>query len=312
MYSLITKQGNIQAGEADYLWLPSAVRSNTIGVVAAHGAATPAQYAGSGWPESNKILSNLANNGIPAIAGLMGGDIWANDTHLSRIDAARVNLAARSGCRADKVHLLGTSMGSGAALRYAINNPTKVASLTLFIPMVNLVRLYRTDTPAGSRVSIASAWGLSAPRVVADATTTNNSPNFGSATLALTAGDVGKVINSPNFPYGTTLLSQTGTAGVASANATATGSGVSLAVMQALPNTADLIAQAAALSSIPTRLYYSSVDQYIQVADVLAMAAAIGGQAKAILIDSTAGHANGALTSLDRTEHTQWLESLGS
>lgn len=312
MYSHYTKVGNIFAGEFDWLWVPGYVRTNTIGVVATHGASVPTHFCSSAWPEANKIVCNLANNGIPVIAGHMGGDQWASDTHLSRIDAARVNMAARTGCRSDKIHLLGASMGAAGAVRYAINNPSKVASLTLLIPVSNLIRNYRTDTPAGSRASIATAWGLTAPRSVADATTTINSANFGSATLALTSADVGKVINSPNFPYGTTLVSQTGTAGVASAPATATGSGVTLAIMTPLPATGDLKAQAAALATIPTRFYYSTVDPYIVPSDVTDLAAAIGSSAQASIMDTTVGHANGAMVNFDRTAHVTWLESLGS
>jgi pimeloyl-ACP methyl ester carboxylesterase len=243
-YALHYKISNVFAGETDQLWMPRNPRTGQYGVILCHGYNTPDTYSQATFPRSAKLVSELARHGIPSVAGLFGGDTWANDTAMSRITAAHSYLATATGASSTKVHLFGMSMGNALALRYAALNPTKVASVTGIIPLSSIANMYEANNPAGSRASIGTAWGVTYP--------------------------------TP------------------------------------LPAGADLLALAPTLqaNTIPYRAYYSSVDQYIAVADVQALADAAGGTAAEI--DSTYGHADAALTQFNVIDHINFLVANGA
>lgn len=243
-YALLNKIGNVSVGENDHLWVPRTPRTGQYGVILCHGYNTPYSYNQATFPHTAKIIGELARHGIPCVAGFFGGDTWGNDTAMSRLTAAHTYLASASGASATKVHMLGMSMGHALALRYAALNPTKVASVTGIIPLVDINAMYAADYPAGSQASIGAAWGVTYP--------------------------------TP------------------------------------LPAGADLLAQAPTLQSnaIPYRAYYSSVDPYIQVADVQALAAAAGGTATEI--DSTYGHTDAAMTQFNTIDYINFLVANGA
>jgi hypothetical protein len=92
------------------------------------------------------------------------------------------------------------------------------------------------DTPGASSwalvVSFLQDWG-NASRTVTDGVTTSGDATLTSATAAFVAGDVGKPISGTGIPAGTTILSRTsGTSVELSANATATGTGISIVIGQ--------------------------------------------------------------------------------
>lgn len=168
-YSILTKKSNIATGEVDWLWVPGNVRTGRYGVILLHGASTPDQFVGQGWPAANKLAAALANAGIPCVSGYLGtnstntADPWSNDTHMARITSALAYLASATGASATKAHLFGVSMGGGAAFRYAATNPTKVASVVAVMPQSNISRNYTDDNPAGARAGIGTAWGVTYP-----------------------------------------------------------------------------------------------------------------------------------------------------
>lgn len=305
-YEMRYAAGNIDAG-FDTLFLPRKNRgSNKAGVILLHGANTPGvpSYAweayGPQWASVHMLAAALAEDGVPVIAGYMGGNTFATDAisgaaGTSYINKALAYLAAQSGCRADEVNLVGLSMGAACAIRYASLNPAKVNSIVGFIPAVSLQHLY-TDNPnaAGDATSftslIATAHGLT-KRTLTDASIANGSTTLTSATAAFTAADVGRQVvrgyTQPGIPANTKIAAVTdATHAVMDKPATATTAGVTITIAApiVMAGTAgyDLIgvhAPRLQANGIDSRLYYATDDPYIAPADVIAFAAAAGGTA---------------------------------
>jgi pimeloyl-ACP methyl ester carboxylesterase len=307
--------GNVAvASEATYLRIPRHPRPLTnYPVILLHGANTPTQYEGASWPSAVLLGAVLArsskekaNQGIPTISAYLAADPWGNATSASRISALLTYLGAQTGCSTAKVHLIGTSMGTSNALPWAIANPSKVASINCVIPAVSIQSLYAQNPGGGFTTDIAAAWAVTT-RSVTDVVF-NSTTTITSAT-GFTSADVGRLVvtntavrqsyGTPKVPFGTTIVSQSGTSAVMSAAASVSSSGNAVTFATPLPTTgspnANLLGQAGALAGIPTRFFYSTVDPYIDPADVAAMTAAIGGSASAVAIDSTYGHANGSM-----------------
>ncbi|MCW2901908.1 MAG: VWBp37 [Streptosporangiaceae bacterium] len=81
----------------------------------------------------------------------------------------------------------------------------------------------------------AGQYGPAGTRTVADGATTSGSTALTSATAAFTQGDVGGAVSGTGIPAGTTIASVTNaTTAVMSANATATATGVSVTILDAL------------------------------------------------------------------------------
>lgn len=84
---------------------------------------------------------------------------WSNDAALAEVTATLTELGARTGCRTDRVLLLGDSMGSTLALNWARANASKVAAIALLLPIPSLS--YVHGNPGGNSLSgqIDTAYG---------------------------------------------------------------------------------------------------------------------------------------------------------
>lgn len=312
---VLTADATLDAGEFTHTFYPAPARTG-YPVIFLHGAGLNDMIvANAGWPAGALLGRALRRAGIATAQILAGGTSMANDTAMSRITTARATLATRTGCSSAKAHLVGISMGAAVALRYAALNPTKVASINALVPATNLLNLQQrnpgsTLNAAGFAGLVATAWGLGA-RYITDGSIVSGTNVLTSAT-GFTTADNGRLVitntaaataggySAPKVPYGTTLsgIAGTPTTAAMSNNATATASGLAVALSDPLPTTtpnADLLALAPAIAaaSIPVRFFYSTVDAFIDPADVEAMRAAVGGTK--VAIDSTYGHANGSL-----------------
>lgn len=164
-YVLNFQRGNIRSGEYDYIFTPTRdVRrpAGKYGCVVVHGSGAPLEYVDVLAYESAKLAGHIAHAGIPVIGAEMSKQAWGNDASQTDIGNAITRLAAQTGAPSTKVCLVGVSMGGLTALRYAINNPTKVACVVGIIPLTNLVYMYENNV-GGSQAEIATAWGVTAP-----------------------------------------------------------------------------------------------------------------------------------------------------
>lgn len=161
-YSVTAKSGRAEVGAFDAMFQPRVINGG-YPIVACHGA-TGAwfQWMSQSFPRMHQLLVEAANGGIPSVAPNLGGDTWGNPTGTGLVDDALDAIGLASGADDSKAHLIGASMGAGVALEYAIANPTKVASMTLCIPMASIIALYNNNN-GGFRAAIGTAWGVTYP-----------------------------------------------------------------------------------------------------------------------------------------------------
>lgn len=160
-YALNITTGKIKAGQYEYLWVPNRITSDT-GLVLCHGSGQPYEYALLTNSGSTQIPAWAAWSGIPCVAAEMDDQAWANDSAMADVDAAISYMASTTGVRSDRVLILGASMGGATAIRYTLNNPSKVAACVGIIPLTNLVGFYNNNV-GGAQPQIATAWGVTAP-----------------------------------------------------------------------------------------------------------------------------------------------------
>lgn len=155
--------GNIRAAKYDYTFTPSHPLAGGYGAILMHQSGTlyTGQFAQSTTPVSSEIGPALARIGIPSIAGEMNGSIGGDGFHNASTIADMVAAAARVDTlnptmNTAKKHLVGVSMGLGACLAYAQQNPTKVASVTGIVGLADPMHTY-DDVPA-QQVAMRTAW----------------------------------------------------------------------------------------------------------------------------------------------------------
>lgn len=101
----------------------------------------------------------LAEAGVPSASFDFGGSaLFGNDTARTRVGTARTYANTTWGWQTDKVLLIGGSMGGMTALRWALANPSLVAAIALFIPLVDVQDLYDNDR-GGYASDVETAYG---------------------------------------------------------------------------------------------------------------------------------------------------------
>lgn len=154
--------GRYQASEGDVISRPR-VRSAETGVVFAHGAGwtgTTAFFDMAG--DQYDLLRAVSGERALVSTDLGGTQTWGNDTARTRMGTARTYLGTATGATVAPVFVIAVSMGSLAALRYLLANPTLVKGIVLCIPVVSLDDLYQRDVN-GSRAAIETAWDVTHP-----------------------------------------------------------------------------------------------------------------------------------------------------
>jgi alpha-beta hydrolase superfamily lysophospholipase len=103
-----------------------------------------------GW--IGHITTALAEAGYPVLCANMGGTTThGNAASATAVGTWKTYVQSSLGGKAGKVGLIGSSMGSLAALRFAKANPTLVQCMSLLVPNVNLQDVHdvtRTDLAA--------------------------------------------------------------------------------------------------------------------------------------------------------------------
>lgn len=138
MLAARTATGAYVAAESHVTLAGAAPAGAVRGVISCHGSGV----LGPAWamtdPNVAALNQLLASQGFPVICpDLGGGNTWGNDTSVTRVGQAWTQVVAE-GAKADKVLLLGGSMGTLTALNYAKANPTNVAAIALVLPIVDL------------------------------------------------------------------------------------------------------------------------------------------------------------------------------
>lgn len=126
-----------------------------------NGADTSWQTAGTATnpQETYSLIANVCDraNWQPGyrIASFATEWTWGNDSSVNRIQQLYTYAQSNHGFSGTKVHLVGVSMGATCVLNWALVHPTKVASLSLILPCVDI-----QDIEDNAR---ATEWGIPQP-----------------------------------------------------------------------------------------------------------------------------------------------------
>lgn len=129
-----------------------------------HGSSVPAAiavgFSGTGQPS---LLQNICELGRYVVVCQLGASLtnWANAQAMAALTDAVAWAIAKSGYTGTAVHLAGASAGHAVASRWAAMNPSKVRSISGFIPVTGLQ--WCRDNNTQLRTTIDAAWGVSYP-----------------------------------------------------------------------------------------------------------------------------------------------------
>lgn len=88
------------------------------------------------------IMDAIANNGNPVLSADLGGNLWGNDTAISRMDAAANYLQTVMNAAYGPIMIVGESMGHTTAMAWTRVNRSRVAAVVGTIPVCDLNDIY--------------------------------------------------------------------------------------------------------------------------------------------------------------------------
>jgi pimeloyl-ACP methyl ester carboxylesterase len=163
------------SGDHHYAVVPRGFKSGSKPPVIwcpGHGAAADQGYAENYTAD---VARAICAAGYPLLCIDAGASVqpqWGNATALACIDDAIAYAQSTLGAATGKAHVMGFSMGGLAALAYATANPSKVRSVLLVCPGVDMDYYYShgfadTATAYGSFSAMEAALPLHSPQQIA-------------------------------------------------------------------------------------------------------------------------------------------------
>lgn len=150
--------GRYQASEGDALCFPHGPRRYSRGCLVFGGRGSTA--AGNlTFSSGQQLMQGLAELGIATMTADWGGPThWGADLAVTRADTGRPYQATQQGTLGTSVVVLGISMGTVLALRYAMAHPTRVAAIALVLPVPDVQGMYDGNIN-GFQAEIGTAYG---------------------------------------------------------------------------------------------------------------------------------------------------------
>lgn len=157
--SVTSGVGIVTANERQIIIAPSQTISiPKYPVMLTHGAGSGADV-GVNYGNQTVMVNNLARSGVVSISADYGGpQTWGNDRAMLSMTETFNYLQTRSDVRKGKVSIHGGSMGGLNALVWASANLDKVACLSLEIPVIDLLGIWRYNI-SGFQSIINGAYG---------------------------------------------------------------------------------------------------------------------------------------------------------
>jgi dipeptidyl aminopeptidase/acylaminoacyl peptidase len=152
-----------------------------------------------GRPPYAKLRQLAAERGYYILVPELGGNHWMNDRAARSLDAIIDHATANNPIDPKRVHLMGTSMGGGSSLAYAIHRPDLVRSVCALCPMTDFPQWVKenpeylgpiTAAYGGSPTQIPAAWAKTS--AMRHLTTFKNIPVF------LVHGATDTIVNPDN------------------------------------------------------------------------------------------------------------------
>ncbi|BBO33624.1 alpha/beta hydrolase family protein [Lacipirellula parvula] len=131
-------------------------------VVALYGAGGSMNASNFASEEFSEIRRELSQAGYVTIVPELGPSHWMNDDAIARVDDVLNMLSRDDSLDAQRVHFLGSSMGGGSALAYAVRRPARVASVISHMGMTDFAA-WIAENP-GYSSTLAKAYGAAYPQ----------------------------------------------------------------------------------------------------------------------------------------------------
>jgi dipeptidyl aminopeptidase/acylaminoacyl peptidase len=125
----------------------------------------------------------------------LGPDHFMNDAAKAKLDGVVTDVLKQQHIQHDRVHVMGTSMGAGSSLAYAIHRPNLIQSVCAVMPMTDFAR-WVIENPKYKPV-IAEAFGgtyQQTPAVYERNSAVNNVPAFKNIPVMLVHGTADRVV----------------------------------------------------------------------------------------------------------------------
>ena len=107
-----------------------------------------------------ELRSLLSERGYWLVVPELGPKHWMNDVAEKRLDFVIATMVEHERVDPSRVHLLGSSMGGGSSLVYAMRHPDAIASVVAIFPMTDFSR-WLVEKP-GYRSAVEKAHGITA------------------------------------------------------------------------------------------------------------------------------------------------------
>jgi dipeptidyl aminopeptidase/acylaminoacyl peptidase len=120
-----------------------------------HGAGGSLTGYNLSRPPYAKIRAALAEKGAYVVVPALGGVHFMNDEAKDALTKVIDRVVADYAIDPKRVHLMGTSMGAGSALAYAVNRPDRVRSVCAIMPMTDFAAWGRERPKYGERLRVA-------------------------------------------------------------------------------------------------------------------------------------------------------------
>ena len=124
-------------------------------VVFLHGAGGSLQGYNLSRPQYAKIRQALSEHGAYVVVPALGGLHFMNDEAKESLTHLIDQVLADYQIDRNRVHLMGTSMGAGSALAYAVNFPDRVRSVCAIMPMTDFGEWAVQSPKYGERLKVA-------------------------------------------------------------------------------------------------------------------------------------------------------------
>lgn len=154
-----TFRGLITPGDLEIIIKPKYVPdAPKYGVLYTHGAGGTAD-ALIDYGRATHRTRMAADAGFMAISSDWGGpQTWGNQVAMNALTAGYNYLQTQPGVKRGKVFISGGSMGGLNALNWAGKNPSKVAGISIYIPVIDMAGIH--DTNLGGYASyVSNAYG---------------------------------------------------------------------------------------------------------------------------------------------------------
>lgn len=189
-----TYRGLITPGDLEIVIQPKYVpASPKYGIMYTHGAGGTAD-ALIEYAKATHRTRMAADAGFTAVSSDWGGpQTWGNQVAMNALTAGYNFLQTQPGVKPGKVIIAGGSMGGLNALNWASRNPTKVACVSIYIPVIDMAGIHDNNLSGYASYVDAAHGG-----------------NWDTATMAYTwnplhQAEIGKYAGLPiRLHYGTT------------------------------------------------------------------------------------------------------------